>query len=151
MEQLGSKTAARQLAKRAGVPTVPGALDPIEKIAEARRIAAEIGFPVVAESGCWRRRKRNASDFRAPQKLIRRWRDAASEAMNAFGDARLYIEKYLERPRHIEIQIFGDQHGNMVSLGERECSVQRRHQKVIEEAPSPVMDAALRRKMGRPR
>jgi acetyl-CoA carboxylase, biotin carboxylase subunit len=147
MERLGSKTAGRQLAKRAGVPTVPGAVDPIEKIEDARRIAAEIGFPVVVKAvagggGKGMRLISAASEFDSG------WRDAASEAMNAFGDARLYIEKYLERPRHIEIQIFGDQHGNVVSLGERECSVQRRHQKVIEEAPSPVVDAALRRKMG---
>jgi acetyl-CoA carboxylase biotin carboxylase subunit len=77
------------------------------------------------------------------------WRDAGSEAQNAFGDARLYIEKYLERPRHIEMQILGDLHGNLFYLGERECSVQRRHQKVIEEAPSPIMTIELRRKMGR--
>ena len=126
---------------------MPGALDPIEKIEDARRIAAEIGFPVVVKAvagggGKGMRLISAAAEFDSG------WRDAASEAMNAFGDARLYIEKYLERPRHIEIQIFGDQLGNVVSLGERECSVQRRHQKVIEEAPSPVVDAALRRKMG---
>jgi acetyl-CoA carboxylase biotin carboxylase subunit len=147
MERLGSKTSGRQLAKRAGVPTVPGALDPIEKIEDARRIAAEIGFPVVvkAVAGGGGKGMRLIS---ADAEFDSGWRDAASEAMNAFGDAQLYIEKYLERPRHIEIQIFGDQLGNVVSLGERECSVQRRHQKVIEEAPSPVVDAALRRKMG---
>jgi acetyl-CoA carboxylase biotin carboxylase subunit len=80
--------------------------------------------------------------------LAAAWRDAESEAQNAFGDGRLYLEKYLERPRHIEMQIFGDAHGKIVYLGERECSVQRRHQKVIEEAPSPVADATLRRAMG---
>src|SRR6201999_3506410 len=82
------------------------------------------------------------------EELAAGWRDATSEAENAFGDGRLYLEKYLPRPRHIEIQVLGDHYGNMVYLGERECSVQRRHQKVVEEAPSPIMDEALRRKMG---
>ena len=147
MERLGSKTAGRQLAKRAGVPMVPGVAEPIERIEEARRIAAEIGFPVVVKAVAGGGGK-GMRLIPAAAQLDAGWRDAASEAMNAFGDARLYIEKYLEHPRHIEIQIFGDTRGNVVSLGERECSVQRRHQKVIEEAPSPVVDAALRRAMG---
>jgi acetyl-CoA carboxylase biotin carboxylase subunit len=87
--------------------------------------------------------------IRGADELAAAWRDAGSEAQNAFGDARLYIEKYLEHPRHIEMQILGDLHGNLFYLGERECSVQRRHQKVIEEAPSPIMTVELRRKMGR--
>src|SRR4029077_6643464 len=84
----------------------------------------------------------------AESEMAAAWRDASSEARNAFGDARLYLEKYVDRPRHIEIQIFGDAHGHLVHLGERECSVQRRHQKVIEECPSPVMTAELRGAMG---
>ena len=148
MERLGSKTAGRQLAKRAGVPTVPGTLDPIEKIEDARRIAAEIGFPALLKAvagggGKGMRLVNSAAEFDSA------WRDAGSEAFNAFGDSRLYLEKYLAQPRHIEIQIFGDQHGNVIALGERECSVQRRHQKVIEESPSPVMDDQLRRAMCR--
>jgi acetyl-CoA carboxylase biotin carboxylase subunit len=147
MEQMGSKTSARQLARAAGVPTVPGALEPIETPGAALPIAREAGFPIVLKAvsgggGKGMRRVEREEDLAAA------WRDAASEAMNAFGDARLYLEKYLDGPRHIEIQIFGDHHGNVVYLGERECSVQRRHQKVIEEAPSPVVDAGLRRAMG---
>ena len=84
----------------------------------------------------------------AESEMAAAWRDASSEALNAFGDARLYLEKYVDRPRHIEIQIFGDAQGRIVHLGERECSVQRRHQKVIEESPSPIMTPELRRSMG---
>ncbi|HLW99827.1 MAG TPA: acetyl-CoA carboxylase biotin carboxylase subunit [Candidatus Acidoferrales bacterium] len=147
MENLGSKTAARQLARRAGVAAVPGALDPIAEPAEARRIAEEIGFPVLlkAVAGGGGKGMRLVPRM---EELDAAWRDAGSEASNAFGDGRLYIEKYLLRPRHIEIQILGDLHGNLFYLGERECSVQRRHQKVIEEAPSPVVYPELRRKMG---
>ena len=147
MEKLGSKTAARHLAREAGVPTVPGTLDPIEKMDDARSAAGEIGYPVVLKAvagggGKGMRRIERASEFSAA------WRDASSEAQNAFGDGRLYLEKYLSRPRHIEIQILGDRHGHLVHLCERECSVQRRYQKVIEEAPSPVMTPELRRAMG---
>ncbi len=147
MEQLGSKTAARQLARRAGVPTVPGTVDPMERPEDARETAREIGYPILLKAvagggGKGMRLLASEADFAAA------WRDASSEALNAFGDARLYIEKYLQRPRHIEIQVLGDLHGHVVYLGERECSIQRRHQKVLEEAPSPVMDPPLRRAMG---
>ncbi len=147
MERLGSKTAARQLAHEMQVPTVPGTLDPLESAAAAAEFAREAGYPVVLKAvagggGKGMRRVNSAAELEAA------WRDASSEAANAFGDPRLYVEKFLARPRHIEIQVLGDQHGRVVSLGERECSVQRRHQKVIEEAPSPVVDAALRRRMG---
>jgi acetyl-CoA carboxylase, biotin carboxylase subunit len=147
MKKLGSKTAARHLAKEAGVPTVPGMLDPIDRPEGAFEIARSVGFPVVLKAvagggGKGMRLIEKESDLEA------NWRDAASEAANAFGDDRLYLEKYLLRPRHIEIQILGDQHGQMVHLGERECSIQRRYQKVIEEAPSPIMTPELRREMG---
>ena len=147
MEQLGSKTAARHVAREIGVPTVPGTLDPIENSEAAVTVAKQIGFPVVlkavAGGGGKGMRLVESEAAMAPA-----WRDASSEAQNAFGDGRLYIEKYLLRPRHIEIQVLGDPHGHMVYLGERECSVQRRYQKVIEEAPSPVMTPELRREMG---
>ena len=147
MEALGSKTAGRQLARRSDVPTVPGANNPIEKPDEAQALARSMGYPVllkaVAGGGGKGMRVVNADgEFGAA------WRDASSEALNAFGDERLYLEKYLEKPRHIEIQILADAHGRVVSLGERECSVQRRHQKVIEEAPSQIVTPELRKKMG---
>ena len=147
MGKLGSKTAARHLAREVGVPTVPGTLDPIENPAEAQRIARETGFPIALKAvagggGKGMRRVEREADLAAA------WRDASSEALNAFGDARLYIEKFLARPRHIEIQVLGDSRGAMVYLGERECSIQRRYQKVIEEAPSPVMNPELRQRMG---
>lgn len=147
MERLGSKTAARQLASRAGVPMVAGTKDAIESFDEARNIARGLGYPVLlkAVSGGGGKGMRMVA---AEAEMAASWRDAGSEALNAFGDARLYLEKYVERPRHIEIQIFGDLHGHIVYLGERECSVQRRHQKVIEECPSPVMTPELRCAMG---
>jgi acetyl-CoA carboxylase, biotin carboxylase subunit len=147
MEALGSKTAGRQLARRSGVPTVPGAADAIENPDEAQALAQNMGYPILLKAvagggGKGMRIVARDADFTSA------WRDASSEAMNAFGDPRLYLEKYLEKPRHIEIQILADAHGRVVSLGERECSVQRRYQKVIEEAPSPIMTPSLRKKMG---
>jgi acetyl-CoA carboxylase, biotin carboxylase subunit len=147
MEALGSKTAGRQLARRSGVPTVPGTNDPIENPQEGQALAQSMGYPVLLKAvagggGKGMRLVAGDGEFDSA------WRNASSEAMNAFGDPRLYLEKYLEKPRHIEIQILADAHGRVVSLGERECSVQRRHQKVIEEAPSPVMTPELRKKMG---
>ena len=146
MESLGSKTAGRQLARRCDVPVVPGTNDPIEKPDEAHALAQSMGFPVLLKAvagggGKGMRLVTSAAEFASA------YRDASSEAMNAFGDPRLYLEKYLEKPRHIEIQILADSHGRVVSLGERECSVQRRHQKVVEEAPSPIMTPDLRKKM----
>ena len=146
MEALGSKTAGRQLARRCEVPTVPGTNDPIEKPDEAQALAQSMGFPILLKAvagggGKGMRLVTCNADFASA------YRDASSEAMNAFGDPRLYLEKYLVKPRHVEIQILADSHGRVVSLGERECSVQRRHQKVIEEAPSPIMTPDLRKKM----
>jgi len=147
MEALGSKTAGRQLARRCEVPTVPGTNDPIQNPAEAQELARRMGYPVLLKAvagggGKGMRLVTSDSEF-SPA-----FRDASSEALNAFGDPSLYLEKYLEKPRHIEIQILADAHGRVVSLGERECSIQRRHQKVIEEAPSPIMTPELRKKMG---
>jgi acetyl-CoA carboxylase biotin carboxylase subunit len=147
MEALGAKTAGRQLARRAEVPIVPGSNDAIEDPQAAQELARRMGYPVllkaVAGGGGKGMRLVNADcDFASA------FRDASSEALNAFGNASVYLEKYLEKPRHIEIQILADAHGRVVSLGERECSIQRRHQKVIEEAPSPIMTPELRKRMG---
>lgn len=147
MESLGSKTSGRQLARRNDVPTVPGINEPIEKISEARALAQSMGYPILLKAvagggGKGMRAVSNDAEFESA------FRDASSEALNAFGDERLYLEKYLEKPRHIEVQIFADAHGRVVSLGERECSIQRRHQKVVEEAPSPIVTPDLRKKMG---
>jgi acetyl-CoA carboxylase biotin carboxylase subunit len=146
MESLGSKTAGRQLARRVDVPIVPGTNDPIEKPGEAQALAYRMGYPVLLKAvagggGKGMRLVYSDAEFESA------FRDASSEAMNAFGDDRLYLEKYLDRPHHVEIQIFADAHGRVVSLGERECSIQRRHQKVIEEAPSPIITPDLRKKM----
>jgi len=147
MEALGEKTAGRQLARRAEVPTVPGTNDPIDDPQQAQELARNIGYPVLLKAvagggGKGMRLVSNHAEFAAG------FRDASSEALHAFGNASVYLEKYLEKPRHIEIQILADAHGRVVSLGERECSVQRRHQKVIEEAPSPIMTPELRKRMG---
>ncbi len=147
MEALGSKTAARQLARRADVPIVPGTNDPIENLAEAQALAQSMGYPVLLKAvagggGKGMRVVHGGAEFESAL------RDASSEATNAFGAGRIYMEKFLDRPHHIEIQIFADVHGRVVSLGERECSIQRRHQKVIEEAPSPLITPDLRKKMG---
>ena len=146
MESLGSKTVGRQLARRVDVPTVPGTNDSIEKPGEAQALAHRMGYPVLLKAvagggGKGMRLVHSDAEFDSA------FRDASSEAMNAFGDDRLYFEKYLDRPHHVEIQIFADAHGRVVSLGERECSIQRRHQKVIEEAPSPMLTPDLRKKM----
>jgi acetyl-CoA carboxylase biotin carboxylase subunit len=147
MELMGSKTAGKQLARRCDVATVPGTDDPIENPEEAQSLARSMGYPVVLKAvagggGKGMRIVPNDATFAGA------WRDACSEALNAFDDSSLFLEKYLPGPRHIEIQVLADAHGRVVSLGERECSVQRRYQKLIEEAPSTVVTPELRRKMG---
>ena len=144
---MGSKTAARTLAIGAGVPVVPGTTTPLRDASEAAKLAEGFGYPVLLKAaagggGKGMRVVRAASELEAALESARR------EAKNAFGDDAVYIEKYIAGPRHVEIQILGDAHGNMISLGERECSVQRRHQKMIEEAPSVAVDPELRRLMG---
>jgi len=146
IETMGDKVAARQLMEQNGVPVVPasGVLPPEPAAFEAA--AATIGFPVVIKAaagggGKGMRIVRTAAEFAT---AVPR---AAREATSAFGDGRLYLERYLERPRHIEVQVFGDRHGRIVHLGERECSIQRRHQKIVEETPSPAVEAPLREAM----
>ena len=147
MEIMGSKTRAREAAARAGLPLVPGSVRDIASIAEAQEFAESVGYPVmlkaVAGGGGKGMRRVNSRD-----ELASAFSAAQSEALRAFGNHEVYIEKLIEQPRHIEIQLLGDEHGNFVYLGERECSVQRRHQKVIEEAPSALVDAPMRQAMG---
>jgi acetyl-CoA carboxylase biotin carboxylase subunit len=144
---LGDKARARKAMKRAGLPMLPGSDGPVEGEEKALKVAKDIGYPVIIKAvagggGRGMRVVRNASDL--PGLL----RTAQREAEAAFGNGDVYLEKYLENPRHIEFQIIGDHHGNVVHLGERECSIQRRHQKLIEESPSPVLTERVRRKMG---
>jgi acetyl-CoA carboxylase biotin carboxylase subunit len=147
MELMGSKTSARKVAIGAGVPVVPGTTSPLGSLEEAREIAAQLGYPVMLKAsagggGKGMRLVLSEADLRSA------FETAQSEAAAAFNDSEIYLEKAIERPRHIEIQVFADTHGNVVHLGERECSIQRRHQKVIEECPSPIGDIELRRRMG---
>ena len=144
---MGDKAAARAAMIANGVPVVPGSPGPVEDVDEALGFAESIGFPVIIKAaagggGKGMRVARDADDFARSFQLAR------SEALSAFGNGSVYVEKYLERPRHIEFQILGDSHGNVIHLGERDCSVQRRHQKLIEESPSPAMTPDLRKKMG---
>jgi acetyl-CoA carboxylase biotin carboxylase subunit len=144
---MGDKAAARRAMIDIGVPVVPGTPGPIEDVDEAGKFAAGIGFPVIIKAaagggGKGMRVARDGDDFARSFQLAR------SEALSAFGNGDVYVEKYLERPRHVEFQILGDQHGNVIHLGERDCSVQRRHQKLVEEAPSPALTPELREQMG---
>jgi len=144
---MGDKVEAKRTAAKLGLPLVPGSPGPLESIAEARRIAAEVGYPVIikAASGGGGRGMKVVED---EEHLESAMMQAASEAKAAFGDATVYLEKYLGDPRHIEFQVFGDGEGNAIHIGERDCSIQRRHQKVIEEAPSPVITLEQRAHMG---
>ena len=147
IRSMGDKVAARQVAARMNVPVVPGADRPIGDDAEAARIASTVGYPIMIKAALGGGGK-GMRLVRGPGELASALRAARSEAGAAFGDASVYIERYIEEPRHIEIQVLGDAHGAMVHLGERECSIQRRHQKLIEESPSPFLDADLRHRMG---
>jgi propionyl-CoA carboxylase alpha chain len=144
---MGDKIASKKLAREAGVASVPGHLDVIPDAEAAVAIARDIGYPVMikASAGGGGKGMRIAA---TDAEVRDGFRAAAGEARSSFGDDRIFIEKYIEEPRHIEIQVLGDQHGNIVHLGERECSIQRRHQKVIEEAPSPFLDPETRAAMG---
>lgn len=146
IESMGDKTKAREIMMAAGVPTPPGTESALENIEEARQVAHEIGFPVLVKAaagggGKGMRIIHKPEDFESGIKA------AKSEARNAFGDDRVYVEKYLEYPRHVEFQIISDSHGNYLHLYDRECSIQRRHQKVVEEAPCPFLTDDLRARM----
>jgi acetyl-CoA carboxylase, biotin carboxylase subunit len=145
---MGDKVEARRLMRKAGVPVVPGSDDALDSDAEVERLAGEIGFPVMlkAAGGGGGKGMRLVSN---PDDLKNALRAARSEAKSAFGDDRVYVEKAIIRPRHVEVQVLGDMHGHVVHLYERECSIQRRHQKVIEESPSTAIDQKTRDEMGR--
>ena len=148
ISKMGDKAVARETVAKAGVPIIPGSDGPIEDESQAIKIAQKIGFPVIIKAvagggGRGMRIAHNAVSF------AKEFQSARLEATKAFGNGSLYVEKYLENPRHIEFQVLADMHGNAIHLGERDCSVQRRHQKVIEEAPSPFLDKNLRNRMGK--
>jgi len=143
---MGNKAKAREMAQKAGVPILPGSDGPLSSVEEAFDVARAVGYPVIlkASAGGGGRGMRICGDEATLQGA---YETARSEAERAFGSADVYVEKYLEHPRHIEIQVFGDTHGRIVALGERDCSIQRRHQKLIEESPSPVITPDLRKRM----
>jgi acetyl-CoA carboxylase, biotin carboxylase subunit len=147
MALMGSKIEARRAVAKYGVQSVPGTLDPIMSDSEAREIAARVGYPIMlkASGGGGGKGLRFVG---SEDELESALRNTRSEALAAFGDDAIYIEKFVQKPRHIEIQVLADRNGNAVYVGERECTIQRRHQKVIEECPSPVVDAGLRARMG---
>ncbi len=147
IQRMGDKSIARKTMIEAGVPVVPGTEGTLESAEQAIRLAEEIGYPVIVKAsfGGGGRGMRIADN---EQELVKAIQTASSEAEAAFGNAEVYLEKYIEDPRHIEFQILADEHGNVVHLGERDCSIQRRHQKVIEEAPSAIIDSKLRDQMG---
>lgn len=147
IRKMGDKAEARRIARELGVPTVPGSEGIVNDADEALRLAEQIGFPVIvkAVAGGGGRGMRLA---RSSASIKKEFSAARTEAEKAFGNGSVYIEKYIEEPRHIEIQIFADEHGNVIHLGERDCSVQRRHQKLVEEAPSPFVTPELREAMG---
>jgi acetyl-CoA carboxylase biotin carboxylase subunit len=144
---MGSKTEARRLVSAAGVPVVPGTTEPLRDSAEAERVAESFGYPILLKAAAGGGGK-GMRVVHEPGALSSALDAARREALNAFGDDAVYIEKYILGPRHVEIQVLGDTHGNMLSLGERECSIQRRHQKMVEEAPSVAVTPELRREMG---
>jgi acetyl-CoA carboxylase biotin carboxylase subunit len=147
IDAMGSKTEARSRMKAAGVPVVPGLVEPVKSFDEIADFAKEAGFPIMIKAAAggggkgMRRIDREEDLFQAYERVT-------SEAQSFFGDASVYAEKFVESPRHIEVQVVGDQHGNIVHVGERECTLQRRHQKVVEECPSPVVDDDLRERLG---
>ncbi len=144
---LGEKTRARAIARDAGVPIAEGALAPLRDVAEARRVADRVGYPVMLKAAGGGGGK-GLRDVRSTAELDGAWRTATGEAASAFGNPELFIEKKIERARHVEMQILADERGDVVWLGERDCSIQRRHQKLIEETPGPSIDDALRARLG---
>jgi propionyl-CoA carboxylase alpha chain len=147
MRAMGDKIESKRLAAAAGVPTLPGSEDAVADVDEAVAVADQIGYPVLlkASAGGGGKGMRTAHDAASCREAFER---ASSEALGSFGDGRVFVERFIERPRHIEVQVLADAHGTVLHLGERECSIQRRYQKVVEESPSPAVDADTRARMG---
>jgi acetyl-CoA/propionyl-CoA carboxylase biotin carboxyl carrier protein len=147
IEAMGSKTRARELMKAAGVPIVPGTTEPVDTVEEAAKIAKQIGFPIAVKAAGGG----GGKGFRValePDRLADAFEGAAREGEKFFSDATVYLERYLPDPRHVEVQVLADSHGSVIHLGERDCSIQRRHQKLIEESPAPMVDEQLRERIG---
>ncbi|CUU06791.1 acetyl-CoA carboxylase, biotin carboxylase subunit [Candidatus Thermokryptus mobilis] len=147
IEAMGDKALAKETMKKAGVPVIPGSDGIVETFEQAREIANEIGYPVMLKAAAGGGGK-GMRLVRNDDELENAWQTARAEAEAAFGNPAVYVEKFIERPRHIEIQILADEYGNVIHLGERDCSIQRRHQKLIEESPSPIVTPELREAMG---
>jgi acetyl-CoA/propionyl-CoA carboxylase biotin carboxyl carrier protein len=148
IDAMGSKTRAREIMQKAGVPIVPGATEPSETVADAKTLAEEIGYPIACKAAGGG----GGKGFRVaptPDDLESAFEGAAREGEKFFGDATVYLERYLDDPRHVEVQVLADSHGNVIHLGERDCSIQRRHQKLIEEAPAPHVDEEMRERIGK--
>ena len=148
IELMGSKTGARTAMRAAGVPIIPGTTEPVSDPAEVARLADEIGYPLILKAAAGGGGK-GMKIVREPGEIARALESAQREGEKYFADSAVYVERYLEDPRHVEVQVLADAHGNVVHLGERDCTIQRRHQKLIEEAPSPAVDEALRARIGR--
>jgi acetyl-CoA carboxylase biotin carboxylase subunit len=147
IEAMGDKALAKETMRKAGVPVIPGSDGVVETLEQAREIANEIGYPIMLKAAAGGGGK-GMRMVKNDEELENAWQTARAEAEAAFGNPAVYIEKFIEKPRHIEIQILADEHGNVIHLGERDCSIQRRHQKLIEESPSPIVTAELREAMG---
>ncbi len=147
IERMGDKITAKKTMDKAGIPTVPGSKDLIESVPEGKKLGKKIGYPIILKATAGGGGK-GMRIVNAEKDFKKSWEEATNESSAAFGNSGLYIEKYIEEPRHIEIQIVGDKYGNVSHLSERDCSIQRRHQKLIEETPSPFVDEELREKMG---
>src|ERR687896_697140 len=148
IEAMGSKTRAREIMKEAGVPIVPGTTDPVDTVEDAAKVAEDIGYPIAVKAAGGGGGKGFRVALEAGE-LEKAFEGAAREGEKFFGDATVYLERYLPDPRHVEVQVLADSHGSVIHLGERDCSVQRRHQKLIEESPAPAVDEKLRERIGK--
>jgi acetyl-CoA/propionyl-CoA carboxylase biotin carboxyl carrier protein len=148
IEVMGSKTAAREAMRSAGVPIVPGTTEPVESLTDLRRLVGELGWPIAIKAAAGGGGK-GLKVVREGDDLERAFESARREGQAYFADASVYVERYLEDPRHVEVQVLADAHGNVIYLGERDCTIQRRHQKLVEETPSPVVGLKLRERIGR--